>query len=631
MTALVSVTTPMILDRSDFVFSGNGRYGVCLRTDDEDLILESWTLTLDVARYQTIPDVAVNRGTGALPLDDGRILLFTRGLGSESPRCELALLQPGNGKFDVRWFGEISALLDCFFLPSPNPDQLGFMVTVDDLEHSTVWRLPASLGPAKPMMRVPGALTGGMWLDGEELVLGINQTVGGAPSNGITVDLPRQSWKRIWSVSDTSSEQILLYSPQSNLIIVSTNVSGQQRFGWARLGDPTVHFPETLHRPGYTRQALALDEHGERLLVHEVAGATSRLLLHTPADDHLEVLAGPLGRISGPASWMGNLVRIRLSAPHQPPTLATVRLGTHTRWSVSRDQRPDSQPITLVPVGCDEAELIELPGPAGPIEAIVYGGPEWRAREHLVVALHGGPLSAWRFEFTPLFHYLSAAGVAVVAPNYRGSTGYGEEHLRAVIGNWGGPDLDDILHLGKNLNDDRASQGLPRPVVLGVSYGAFLALLAACHEPRWWSACVALAPFLSGERFHDNASVTVRRRIEQLGGLRRIADAIGPRDVLRACAALSAPLLLMHGINDQTIPVEQSRTLRGRLLELGRTEDIDFEYVEVDSDHAGLIRAQRTELNQRVVRFCIARSELNRASSHGDGKWSKSPSTTRRR
>ncbi|MGH3827137.1 MAG: alpha/beta hydrolase family protein, partial [Pseudonocardiaceae bacterium] len=490
---------------------------------------------------------------------------------------------------------------------------LGFVVTVNDLEYSTIWRLPTSFGPAEPMMRVPGMLAGGVWLDGEALVLGMNQTLGDAPSNGITIDLQQQSWKRIWSASDTSSDQILLYSPRSNLIIVSTSVSGRHRLGWARVGDPTVHFPETLHRRGYARQALALDERGERLLVHEVAGATSRLLRYTPADDHLELLAGPPGRISGPAWWTGDLVRVRLSTPCHPPTLATVRLDTPGRWSVTRDRRPESQRIEPAPGGCDEAELIELPGASGPIEAIVYGGPEWRAREHLVVALHGGPLSAWRFEFMPLFHHLSAAGVAVVAPNYRGSTGYGEKHLRAVIGQWGGPDLDDVLTLGRSLNDDRAAQWLPRPVVLGVSYGAFLALLAACHEPRLWSACIALAPFLSGESFHANASVTVRRRVEQLGGLRRMADATGPRDVLQACPALSAPLLLMHGIDDQTIPVEQSRTLRGRLLELGRTEDVDFDYVELDCDHAGLVLAQRTELNQRVARFCITRSGLDRS------------------
>lgn len=226
-----------------------------------------------------------------------------------------------------------------------------------------------------------------------------------------------------------------------------------------------------------------------------------------------------------------------------------------------------------------------------------------------MVALHGGPLSSWHFRYEPLFHRLSTEGVAVLAPNYRGSTGYGLEHLRAVIGNWGGPDLDDVLDLGRSLTEERAFQQLPRPVVLGVSYGAFLALLAACHAPRQWSACVVLAPFLSGPRFYDSAHVAVRRRIEQLGGLRHIKDSMGPRDVLHACATLSAPLLLIHGVEDKTIPVTQSRMLRQRLLELGRTEGTDFEYIEVDIDHDGLIQQQ--VLNQRVARFCRECSMLD--------------------
>lgn len=621
MTTAAPVATPIIPDRSHFVFSGNGHYGVCLRICAADVTLESWTLTSEQARCHTVPDLAVDRETHALPLDDGRILLHTGGP-STALRSELALLQPTDGGFSRQRLSVIPAPWGGYFLPSPNSDQLGFVITLDDLEHSTIWRLPASAAPAEPIMQVPGSLTGGVWLDGAALVLGINQTRDGAPSSGITVDLPQGSWKRIWSVSDTSIDQILLASPRSKLVVVSSNVSGRQRLGWARLGDPTVHFPEILHRAGYVRQALALDDRGERLLIHEVAGATSRLLVHTPVEDRLETLPGPPGKISSPASWAGDLIRFRFSTPCHTPTLATVRLRPQPRWSVSREHKNDIQR------GRPQAELIELEGPAGPIEAVVYGGPDWRQCEHLVVALHGGPLSSWRFEFEPLFHCLSAHGVAVVAPNYRGSTGYGEEHLRAVIGNWGGPDLDDVLDIGRNLEQDRGPRQLPRPVVLGVSYGAFLALLAACHAPKLWSACVALAPFLSGECFHDSAKVAVRRRIEQLGGLRQIDDAIGSRDVLLGCASLSAPLLLMHGIEDDTIPVEQSRTLRRRLLELGRTEGVDFDYVEVDTDHVGLVRAQPHELNQRVVRFCLTRS---RAASHCDGRWSKSTTHNRRR
>jgi pimeloyl-ACP methyl ester carboxylesterase len=530
----------------------------------------------------------------------------------------------------VQRLGEVPAPLGGYLLPGSSSAECGFVVAFDDPEHSTIWRVAASPPQIEPIVHVPGTLSSGVWLDRDAGKLALNQTTAEHRSSGIMVDLAHRSWRRIWSVSDTSNERIVLSHPSSGLLTVTSNAAGEERLGWWLPGDATVSFPETLHRPGHQRQALALDDRGERLLVHEVQGALSQLHIYTLAEDRLETLNSPPGVVSSPASWTGDVVRFRFSTPCHPPTLASMRLGTKSRWSLSRDPAVESQ------LRCARANLIELPGPAGRIETIVYGGPDWRQCQHLVVALHGGPLSAWRFEFAPLFHCLAAAGVAVVAPNYRGSTGYGDKHLRAVIGSWGGADLDDVLTLSRNLENERKPRQLPKPVILGVSYGAFLALLAACHEPELWSACVALAPFLSGPHLHESGSVVTRHRIEQLDGLRNIDDKIPPRDVLQVCDSLSMPLLLMHGISDGTIPVEQSRTLKRRLIELGRTEGVDFEYVEVDTDHAELIRGRRSELNQRIVRFCLARSGLRqtprsrpplavevKASSHCDGKWNR--------
>jgi hypothetical protein len=53
--------------------------------------------------------------------------------------------------------------------------------------------------------------------------------------------------------------------------------------------------------------------------------------------------------------------------------------------------------------------------------------------------------------------------------------------------------------------------------------------------------------------------------------------------------------------------VEQSRLLRRRLSELGRTEGIDFEYVEADSDHEEVVQVWPKVLRQKVVSFCLAR------------------------
>ena len=614
--------------RFRFIFSASGQYGTCVRMADEEQILEKWTFTAGRSQHCAVPDVAASSATHALPLDDGRILLLDSAGSNSSRKHLLTLLRPGEGESHKESIGTIPCRLGGYLLPSPSAAQLGFLVALDS-GHSTIWRISTSPPSIEFATRVPGLLDGGTWLDDDGNVLAVNQTCGRYRPNGVAVDLTEDSWRIIWSRSVTSTDRILLSNPWSKTIIVTTTATGEQRLGWASVGDRTVHFPEALYHPGYERRALALDDRGERLLVHEVTGTVSRLFIYSLAEDRLVPLPCPPGKISAPASWVGDHVRFRFSAPTQPPTLATVQLAGVPRWSVSRDH--DVQDHRTTP----GVELVQLQGRAGTVEAIVYGGARWRACEHLVVALHGGPLSAWRFGFEPLFHCLSAADIAVVAPNYRGSTGYGDEHRRAVIGHWGGPDLDDVLDLGSDLEKDRARHQLPRPVVLGVSYGAFLALLAACDKPQFWSACVALAPFLSGPRFYASASFAVQRRIEQLGGLRRIEDAAGPRDALQACTKLSAPLLLMHGVRDETIPVTQSRMLRQRLLALGKTEEVDFEYVEADSTHGELL--QRKDLSLRVARFCRTRSELDsnhkignlisrlphRAPSHFIGKWKK--------
>lgn len=605
-----------VAGRFDFRFSGSGRWGVSTLARGETLMLEHWALDKQEPRCRLLADVAVNRRTRALPLDDGRVLL-QRGPAAAAGSYELVLLEPTAGGCEQWRLGTIEASLGAYLLPGPTAAQVGFVVTLDDPGRCVIRRIAESPPGVEPLMEMPGTLSGGVWLDGDRGLLAANLTSEAGLSCGVAIDIPGRTYRRIWSVSDASTDRIAAYRARSDLLVATTNASGEQRIGYALLGQGVVRFPDSLHRPGYPRTPLGLDERGERLLVHERQGATSRLYIYTPADDRLRPLPAPPGAVSAPSSWKGDLIRFRFSSPDQPPTLATVQL----RQDLAGSERPAeggarmrpapatwSRRSDLAPAGrLAPAKLVDLPGPTGPIETVVYGGDEWRRCARLVVALHGGPLSSWAFGYEPLLQSLAQAGIATAAPNYRGSTGYGHRHLTPVLGDWGGPDVDDVLQLARDLRAERAPLGLSPPVVVGASYGAFLALLAASHEPDLWSGCVALAPFLSGPRLHEDAGAVVRERVAALGGLDRANDPVRPRDVLRACGSLSVPTLLAHGTRDETIPVNHSRTLRCRLIELGNLEGEDFRYVEVDSEHDGVAQAQRSVLRERVVRFCLAR------------------------
>ncbi|GGV28953.1 hypothetical protein GCM10010182_59930 [Actinomadura cremea] len=587
MTAVPDL--PAIPSRFGFAFSDDGRWATCLSAVQDRVTLERWALAGAAPSGRTVaaPGETVDRFSRPIPLDDGGVLVARPAVGPDGTPAghgTASAVRPG-----VTRSWRIAPMLAGYPLAAPGSQTL-LLVTVEDERHSRIWILPDS-GAPEPLLRVPGVLSGGVWLD-DGRTLALDHTGAGHRTDGIVVDLKERAWRRVWRVSSTTSDRIVACDRRTTTLAVTTSGPGSGATGiglWSP-GGGRVRFPETLARPGRTPLAFA----GGRLLICEDAGATSRLLVHDPADGRVGPVAGPPGVLSPPASWSGGRIHLRFSAPHQPPTLATAH---RARWSFAR--RPSDPAADWA-----SAETVELPGPEGPVEAIVYGGPRWHESDRVVLALHGGPLAAWRLEFDPLFQHLAAAGVAVVAPNHRGSTGYGERHLRAVVGDWGGPDLEDVLHLGRGIADRRLDAGLRGPILLGVSYGAFLALLAACRGPDLWAACVALAPFTSAASLHRDASAPVRDRVARLhrpGGTGRDAR----RDVLAMCGTLTAPLLVAHGTRDEVVPVGQSRALRRRLLELGRAEGPDFDYREVDGDHTTVVQAWPADLRTAVVRFCL--------------------------
>ncbi|HEU5027191.1 MAG TPA: alpha/beta fold hydrolase [Spirillospora sp.] len=637
---------PGIPSRFGLAFSAGGRWAACLSAVDDHVTLERWNLARAVPSRRVFGGGTLASGPGRrepvdrhsrpLPLDDGRLLVVRPGVdahGAPAGHGTVVAAQAGHGGTTVGRSWWVPSMLAGYALASPGAPQTVVLVTVEDEHRSRIWELSLATGTLEPVMAVPGALSGGVWLD-DGRTLALDHATADHRADGIAVDLRERSWRRVWSVADATADRIVACDRRSRTLAVTTGRPGAEWTGALRIGlwspgGGRVRFPAALNRPGAGMVPLTFDDTGAHLLLSEVAGAASRLLVHTRADDGVEPVALPPGLAGPPASWTGDRIHLRFSAPHLPPTLATAHRPPRTGWAPVR-RAPD------VAAAWRTAELVELAGPAGPIEAIVYGGPRWRERRHLVLALHGGPLSAWRFEFDPLFQHLAAAGIAVVAPNQRGSTGYGERHLRAVIGDWGGPDLEDVVHLAHGLAVPRRDAGLPEPVVLGGSYGAFLALLAACHRPDLWSGCVALAPFTSAAGLRRDASGPVRDRVARLtrpGGDAPAGETAGDtagataaggsaepgagRDVLRACAALTAPLLLAHGTRDEVIPVAHSRALRRRLQELGRTEGAGLDYLEVDDGHTAVVQAWSPVLRTAVVRFCLAAERISATTGEG--------------
>ncbi len=192
-----------------------------------------------------------------------------------------------------------------------------------------------------------------------------------------------------------------------------------------------------------------------------------------------------------------------------------------------------------------------------------------------IVLPHGGPAARDYWGFDWLVQFFTARGYAVLQPNYRGSSGYGE----AWFGRNGYQAWDvavgDVNDAGRWL----VSEGIANPdqlAIVGWSYGGYAALQSQVVEPDLYNAVVAIAPVTDLEflRTDARAYTNFRFRDQQLGRGPHIA-AGSPR---RHAANFRAPVALFHGTLDANVDVRHSQGMADAL----RDENMPVTYVEFE-------------------------------------------------
>ncbi|WP_169948941.1 S9 family peptidase [Microbispora sp. H11081] len=571
--------------RISFSFAHDGSHAACLTGGGgSPLALELWSFTASAADRRIL---ATRHGettwTQLLCRADGRVLFTRPGRGHHN----VVLAEPTATGLVERTLVTIDRPA-VRLVATPDRRALALAIGRGETGSSVIWRILDREPWLEQVAELAGTLSGPCPLDRSGALLGLNQQRDGALVRPVAVDLEAGRVRPV--PGTTPGQHVLLAAPRSGLLLLAEKAGEGFRLGHTFAGDPAQpRFPDVLDAIEGSVAPMAVDPTGEHVALRVNRGARSHLMIYTPRLDRVRTIPTPPGVVQSLAAWGMDGLRFPFSSPTRPSGVATVDTTTG-EWSLVADEGHTWA----------DAEVQEFTGPDGPIEAVVYG--DWRTSRHVLVFLHGGPEAATQLEFDPLMQEMAAAGIAVVAPNYRGSTGYGLPHQRALHGAWGGPDLADVRHLARQLS--REGRNL---MLYGTSYGAYLALLAAGADPGLWSRCVAVSPFLSGESLHAEGSPPVRALIDRLGGRAVVRDDLGPRDVARLCDRITARLLVVHSDNDEVIPVSQSRRLRERLLEAGRHEGRDFVYLEPPTGgHDPIQGGHGIELTRFLLRFLLA-------------------------
>jgi dipeptidyl aminopeptidase/acylaminoacyl peptidase len=346
-------------------------------------------------------------------------------------------------------------------------------------------------------------------------------------------------------------------APRSGRVVLARNVRGESELlatdgAGLRRGDP----PARLAVEGVVT-SIAIDREGHRaLIVRETSTSPPELL----------VVDLPKGRVSTAveAGW-GELDAARLSRAE----LRSFKSDDGTR-----------------------------------IDAWVWRPPVPRlgSPPPAVVQVHGGPGSQVRPSFSPEAHALAQAGFLVVAPNYRGSSGYGRAFQDLNNKDWGGGDLEDLLAVVQALGRAGEIDGA-RVGITGESYGGYMTLRAITAAPEVFAAAVELYGMpdlvedyrLTEDRFGSWYET-------EMGTPATHADLFRERSPIHSLDRVRAPLLVLQGANDTNVPKAESDLVVEALRRAGRP----VEYVVYENEGHGFTRREtRLDAMARTVEFFV--------------------------
>jgi dipeptidyl aminopeptidase/acylaminoacyl peptidase len=220
----------------------------------------------------------------------------------------------------------------------------------------------------------------------------------------------------------------------------------------------------------------------------------------------------------------------------------------------------------------------------------------------VVVYVHGGPEGQYRpnsSNYINVTQYLVSCGFAVLAPNVRGSAGYGYDYQSLDDVRLRMDSVADLKHAALWLQE----QGIADPqriAVMGRSYGGFMVLSALTTYPDIWAAGVELVGIANFVTFLENTGPWRRKlRESEYGSLEHDREFLEQISPIHKVDAIRAPLFVAHGANDPRVPVNEAEQMVAALRQRG----IPVDYLRFDDEGHQFTRRS----NQLITYPAIAR------------------------
>ncbi len=325
-----------------------------------------------------------------------------------------------------------------------------------------------------------------------------------------------------------------------------------------------------------------------------------------------QIPAGIIGRVAFNGS--GSQLALSINTAKTPTDTFVLdlarnptRAGKLQRWTYSEVGGLDTAAFI-------EPTLIRYPtfdqsgGIAREIPAFVYK-PAGKGPFPVVITIHGGPESQYRPRFSSNIQlWLQKLGVAVIAPNVRGSTGYGKEYV--TLDN-GFRREDAVKDIGALLDwiETQADLDNERIAVYGGSYGGYMVLASAVSYSERLRAAVNIVGISNFVTFLTNTKDYRRdlRRVEygdeREPEMRAFLERISPNNNVEK---IKIPMLVVQGQNDPRVPVSEAQ----QIVDALRSKRIETWYMNALNEGHGYRKKENRDVYQQVTVMFLRRHLL---------------------
>ena len=340
----------------------------------------------------------------------------------------------------------------------------------------------------------------------------------------------------------------------------------------------------------------AFSPNGKQIVLTVIRQGSFDLFLREQDEGGLTKLRIGMGVHSNP-NWSpdGKSITFEYESPIQPPDIYRIEIESKTVTQLTFSHAPAMEKNKLVMpeiVSYKSYDGLEIP-------AFLFK-PE-KSNHAAVLHPHGGPSALYAAEWDVLAQYLLAKGYTYIAPNYRGSTGYGVEFEQANYNDWGIGDTQDCLYGAKFLGSLPGIDSA-RITIMGGSYGGYMTICSLSRDPEYLFAC-GIAKYGDSNLYSSWAQCNRELRLYTeifLGHPAKNREVYEKGSPINDIKNVKKPVLILHGLLDDVVPPEASEEWVEALKAHGKT----FEYKTYpDEPHGFLRRKNQLDAYARIEKF----------------------------